>query len=162
MNHIFLYIVTVLIWGSTWFAIEFQLGTVAPEVSIAYRYAIAAVLLFAWARYRKLNLSFGLREHGWFVLLGLMLFCLNYVFLRNLPHRWVVGMQPSMVVDWTASGGNKVALPVGLGFGRTIRIGGVPVQFWVEADYYPVRPDDLSGPRWGIDIQITPVISALF
>ena len=80
MNPIFLYVITVLIWGSTWFAIEFQLGTVAPEVSIAYRYAIAAVLLFAWSRYRKLKLSFSLREHGWFVLLGLLLFCLNYVF----------------------------------------------------------------------------------
>jgi len=79
MNHVFLYVITVLIWGSTWFAIEFQLGTVAPEVSIAYRYAIAAALLFAWSRYRNLNLSFGLREHGWFVLLGLSLFCLNYI-----------------------------------------------------------------------------------
>ena len=79
MNPIFLYVITVLIWGSTWFAIEFQLGTVAPEVSIVYRYAIAAVLLFAWSRYRRLNLSFSLREHGWFVLLGLLLFCLNYI-----------------------------------------------------------------------------------
>ena len=80
MNNVLLYVVTVLIWGSTWFAIEFQLGTVAPEVSVAYRYAIAAVLLFAWCRYRRLNMSFSLREHGWFVLLGLMLFCLNYIF----------------------------------------------------------------------------------
>ena len=80
MNNVFLYVVTVLIWGSTWFAIEFQLGTVAPEVSIAYRYAIAAALLFVWCAYRRLNLSFGLKPHGWFMLLGLCLFCLNYIF----------------------------------------------------------------------------------
>lgn len=79
MSHVFLYVITVLIWGSTWFAIEFQLGTVAPEVSIVYRYAIAAALLFAWSSSRRLNLSFSLREHGWFALLGLMLFCLNYI-----------------------------------------------------------------------------------
>ena len=79
MNNLFLYVITVLIWGSTWFAIEFQLGTVAPEVSIVYRYALAAALLFGWSRYRKLNLSFGLREHGWFAALGLLLFCLNYI-----------------------------------------------------------------------------------
>lgn len=87
---------------------------------------------------------------------------LNYVLLRVLPHRWQIGMQPSMTVDWTASRGNEVSFPVGLGVGKTVRIGNLPVQFWVEADYYPVRPGDLSGPRWGIDIQITPVIPELY
>jgi drug/metabolite transporter (DMT)-like permease len=79
MSNLLLYVITVLIWGSTWFAIEFQLGTVEPEVSIVYRYVGAALLLFAWSRYRGLNLSFGLRQHGWFLLLGLLLFGLNYV-----------------------------------------------------------------------------------
>jgi hypothetical protein len=88
--------------------------------------------------------------------------CLNYVLIRNLPRRWQIGMQPSLEVDWKASGGNRVSFPVGLGVGRTVRIGSLPVQFWLEADYYPVRPDDVPGPRWGIDLQITPVISALF
>jgi len=74
-----LYLITVLVWGSTWFAIEFQLGVVAPEVSIVYRYTGASLLLFAWSRYRRLNLAFSLRQHGWFVLLGLFLFGLNYV-----------------------------------------------------------------------------------
>ena len=79
MSNPLLYLITVLIWGSTWFAIEFQLGVVAPEVSIVYRYVGASVLLFAWSRYRGLNLAFGLRQHGWFLLLGLFLFGLNYV-----------------------------------------------------------------------------------
>jgi hypothetical protein len=71
-------------------------------------------------------------------------------------------MQPSMEVDWTASRGNKLSFPVGLGVGKTVRIGNLPIQFWVEADYYPVRPDDVSAPRWGIDIQIIPVIGEAF
>ena len=79
MSNSLLYVITVLIWGSTWFAIEFQLGVVAPEVSIVYRYAAASILLFAWSRYRGLNLAFGLRQHGWFVLLGLLLFGINYI-----------------------------------------------------------------------------------
>jgi drug/metabolite transporter (DMT)-like permease len=74
-----LYLVTVLIWGSTWIAIEFQLGVVAPEVSIVYRYALAAALLFAWCRARGLPLGFDRRAHGHFALLGLLLFCLNYI-----------------------------------------------------------------------------------
>jgi len=80
VSNALLYTVTVLIWGSTWFAIEFQLGIVEPEVSIVYRYAAAAAILFGWARVRGLPLRYGLREHAWFMLLGLLLFGLNYVF----------------------------------------------------------------------------------
>jgi hypothetical protein len=86
---------------------------------------------------------------------------LNYVLLRNLPGRWQVGMQPTMTVDWKASAGNAVSLPVGLGVGKTVRIGKVPVQLYIEADYFAVRPDDIPGPRWSIDIQIIPVIPSL-
>jgi drug/metabolite transporter (DMT)-like permease len=80
MNNSILYTITVLIWGSTWLAIEYQLGVVEPEVSIAYRYAMAAVVLFAWCRFRGLSLRFGIKDHAYFVLLGLLLFCLNYIF----------------------------------------------------------------------------------
>ena len=56
MNNLALYSITVLVWGSTWLLINFQLGTVAPEVSVVYRYAIAAALLFAWSGVRGLRL----------------------------------------------------------------------------------------------------------
>jgi len=79
MHNALLYIVTVLVWGSTWFAIEFQLGAVAPEVSIFYRYLGAAALLFAWCLMRGLNLKFNRHAHTRFILLGLLLFCLNYI-----------------------------------------------------------------------------------
>ena len=79
MSNTFLYVLTVLIWGSTWFAIEFQLGVVEPEVSIAYRYALAAAVLFLWCKIKNLSLSFKVKDHLWFGLLGLLLFCLNYI-----------------------------------------------------------------------------------
>lgn len=78
-NNALLYIITVMIWGSTWLAIEFQLGVVAPEVSVFYRYALASLLLFGWCRARGLKLRFDRLAHGQFVLLGLLLFCLNYI-----------------------------------------------------------------------------------
>jgi len=74
-----LYALTVLIWGSTWYAIEFQLGVVAPEVSLVYRYAAAAALLFLWCAHRGLSMRFPLQAHLRFALLGLMLFGINYV-----------------------------------------------------------------------------------
>ena len=52
---------------------------VAPEVSVFYRYAIASALLFVWCLARGVNLKFGRRAHSRFVLLGLLLFCLNYI-----------------------------------------------------------------------------------
>ena len=79
MSNALLYVITVLVWGSTWLAIEFQLGVVEPEVSIVYRYASASLLLFAWSRIRGLRLAFRLREHGTFFLLGMLLFGLNYI-----------------------------------------------------------------------------------
>ena len=74
-----LYVLTVMIWGSTWLAIEYQLGVVAPEVSVVYRYAAASALLFAWCGARGLGLRFAWRAHVRFALLGLLLFGLNYV-----------------------------------------------------------------------------------
>ncbi len=79
MSNWFLYLVTVLVWGSTWIAIEFQLGTVAPEVSIFYRYLLASGLLFSWCRHRGLNLRFAPRWHANFLMLGVTLFSLNYI-----------------------------------------------------------------------------------
>ncbi|MBT8092569.1 MAG: DMT family transporter [Gammaproteobacteria bacterium] len=80
MSNATLYILTVLIWGSTWFAIEFQLGVVAPEVSVVYRYTLASGILFIYCKVNDLNIFFNLKTHLWFALLGLFLFCLNYVF----------------------------------------------------------------------------------
>ncbi|SUC72856.1 drug/metabolite transporter permease [Pseudomonas aeruginosa] len=42
-----LYLLTVLIWGTTWIAIKLQMGPVAITLSIAYRFALAALVLFA-------------------------------------------------------------------------------------------------------------------
>lgn len=79
MSNGVLYLLTVLIWGSTWLAIEFQLGVVSAEVSVFYRYLLAATLLFGWCRWRRLPLRFPAGAHLRFMLLGLLMFCLNYV-----------------------------------------------------------------------------------
>jgi len=83
MNNKMLYALTVLIWGTTWIAINYQLGVVAPEVSVVYRFALASFLLFSWAKVKKLPLNFSLRFHLNFVGLGVTLFGLNYFLLYN-------------------------------------------------------------------------------
>ena len=47
MQGAIFYLLTVLIWGSTWFAIKFQLGVVDASLSLVYRFGLAALLLLA-------------------------------------------------------------------------------------------------------------------
>ncbi len=42
-----LFIVTVLIWGTSWYAIKLQIGPVPLDVSVFYRMALAALILLA-------------------------------------------------------------------------------------------------------------------
>src|SRR3979411_1851337 len=48
MNSVSLYVACVLIWGSTWLAITYQLGEVPPAVSVAYRFTLAAAILLVY------------------------------------------------------------------------------------------------------------------
>ena len=81
MRSIALYTLTVLIWGSTWLAIEFQLGDIAVEVSLFYRFSLAAILMWIWVSVKKLPMNYSRRDHGFFVLLALCNFGLNYLVL---------------------------------------------------------------------------------
>jgi drug/metabolite transporter (DMT)-like permease len=67
------------IWGSTWLAIKFQLGNVAPEASVAYRFGIAALLLAAWCAATGRSLRFTASQHAFIALQGVLLFGFNYV-----------------------------------------------------------------------------------
>lgn len=81
MNIIGLYLVTVLIWGSTWFVITFQIGDVHEAVSVFYRFFSAGVLMLGYCLVAKKNLRFSLRQHGYMALQGCFLFCLNYLLI---------------------------------------------------------------------------------
>lgn len=78
MTDLLLYAAVVLIWGTTWIMIKFQLGVVAPEVSVAYRFALAALLVFLWAAARRLPLRFGPRDHLFIALQGALIFSTNF------------------------------------------------------------------------------------
>src|SRR5439155_20298024 len=79
MSSLGLYLTSVLIWGSTWLAITVPFGTVPPAVSVAYRFALAGLILFAWALVKDLRLRFSASEHLWMALQGFLLFGVNYM-----------------------------------------------------------------------------------
>ena len=78
LKQLIYFIIPCLIWGSTWFAIKFQLGQVDPLVSVSYRFLIAGLLLMAFSAFRKLNLRYTFGEHLLMALQGMILFGFNY------------------------------------------------------------------------------------
>lgn len=74
-----LYVVVVAIWGSSWLGIKFQLGVVAPELSIVYRFLLAAGILMVFCTVTRRRLRFSGRDHLFFAAQGLTLFSLNYL-----------------------------------------------------------------------------------
>lgn len=73
-----LYIMVVLIWGSTWLAVKYQIGIVSPEISVAYRIGISAILMFAWSMARGKSLRFHFSEHFYMMLQGSLIFSTNF------------------------------------------------------------------------------------
>jgi drug/metabolite transporter (DMT)-like permease len=137
-NSVSLYLSSVLIWGTTWFAIKFQLGVVAAEVSLVYRFGIAAILLLLFCVLSGRSLKYSLRQHGFIALQGLFLFSTNYLIFY-----WATGLLTSGIVALMFSTvilmnivngalflGSRVRPRVilGAGFG----IAGIAAIFWEE------------------------------
>jgi drug/metabolite transporter (DMT)-like permease len=86
--NISLYLLTVLIWGTTWIALKLQLGVVAIPVSIFYRFALAALVLFAILLLsRRLQ---PVNRRGQLICLaqGVCLFCINFMCFYTAS-RWI-------------------------------------------------------------------------
>lgn len=88
----FLYVATVVIWGSTWIAIHWQLGSVDAIVSIFYRFGIAAALFLPLLKlFGKLQVT-QRRDHIFFVMQGACLFSVNYLFMYQAGHYIITGL----------------------------------------------------------------------
>jgi len=74
-----LFMIPSAIWGSTWLAITFQLGSVAPELSVAYRFSLASMIVAAWCVVSKRSLAFAGRDHLWLLAMGATFFGFNYI-----------------------------------------------------------------------------------
>ncbi len=74
-----LYVITVLIWGTTWIAIKWQLGVVPAPVSIAYRFWIAALVLLISLAFARRPLIPPRKAWPFLFAQGLALFCCNFL-----------------------------------------------------------------------------------
>jgi drug/metabolite transporter (DMT)-like permease len=100
VNTLTIFAGCVAIWGTTWLAITYQLGPVAPEVSVGYRFLIAALLVAAWCGLRGLPLRFRPAEHAALALLGLAMYSVSYIFVYHAERHVASGL---VAVGYSAS-----------------------------------------------------------
>lgn len=75
------FVLTALIWGSTWLVIKDQLGPAPPSWSVTYRFAIAAVGMAALAMFRGDSLRMTAGGHFFAFAIGLSQFFANFNFV---------------------------------------------------------------------------------
>ena len=137
-SDVFLFFLASFIWGTTWLAIKFQLGVVAPEVSVAWRFALASLLLVAWCLLRGIPLRFPARDHARLALLGLLLFGLNYVLVNRAEQHLPSGLVAvifSFLVFWNLIGARLffgTPAPPAVALGAVLGVAGVALLFWPE------------------------------
>lgn len=91
-GDLFLFAATVLIWGTTWIALKWQLGTVEPQVSLLWRFLLASPILFAICWFTGNPIRFPAAMHLRFALIGMLLFSLNFNLFYNAGNFVVSGV----------------------------------------------------------------------
>jgi drug/metabolite transporter (DMT)-like permease len=133
-----LFAICVLTWGTTWYAITWQIDVAAAEVGVALRFALAGLVVLGFAASRGLSLRFGWRDHARFALQGAFLYGLSYVCIYHAERHVVSGL---VAVGYSASplvGGLGArwlhGVPLGRRFlaGGLLGLGGVALIFWPE------------------------------
>ena len=149
--NISLYLLTVLIWGTTWIALKLQLGEVAIPVSIVYRFGLAALILFALllvsGKLQKVN------RRGQLICLaqGVCLFCVNFMCFLHAS-QWIPSGLVAVVFStstlWNALNARvffkqRIARDV-LG-GGALGLVGLACLFWPELSGHSASHETLIG-----------------
>lgn len=151
MPTFILYSICILIWGSTWIAITYQLGVVEPVVSVAWRFIAAALLLFGICLLRGEQVRYGRRDHAFLALQGLLMYCAGYVCVYEAEARVLSGL---VAVGYSASPiANMLCarLLYGTALSRRVAVGGlfgiagIVLIFAPEFDRLAATPTAASG-----------------
>lgn len=76
-----LFAIVTLCWGFTWYAIKLQIGAIPIEISIFYRFALAALVLAVGMAITGRIRPVPWRAHPWIFLLGCGLFAVNFILM---------------------------------------------------------------------------------
>lgn len=156
MTNAWLYLLTVLIWGTTWIALKLQIGSVPIPWSIAYRFWLAAAVLLAWLAIRR-QWRWPTRQVAPLLLCqGLCLFCLNFMCFLHAS-QWVasglVAVCFSTAPLWNALNGRIFQgrpLSGRVMLGALLGLAGLLLLFGGEVAKDLARPQTL----WGLGLAL--------
>lgn len=133
-----LFAICVLTWGTTWYAITFQLAHASPEIGVALRFALAGVVILAMCAWRGQPLRLRAADHARIALQGVFMYGVSYICVYHGEKYIASGL---VAVGYSAS-----PLTSGLGarllfgvrvsprfvLGGLLGIVGVALIFWPE------------------------------
>jgi drug/metabolite transporter (DMT)-like permease len=157
-----LYATCILIWGTTWYAITAQIDVLAPEVGVALRFGLAAVVLLVLCRLRGVPLRFPARVHALILVQGITGFYASYVCVYEAERFVASGV---VAVGYAASPlfglmlaraflGTRMSGRVALG--GLAGIAGVVLIFWHEFTRLTASTQVL----WGAELTMVSVLLA--
>lgn len=135
-----LYALVALLWGSSWIAITFQLGSVDPLISVIYRFVLATGFMFGWCAYQRQSLRLPVHYHFSLAVQGCFLFGFNYWVLYQASQYVTSGLIAvifSTIVFFNAlNGWLFLRMPVRseVLLGGVIGLAGIVLLFWPQLD----------------------------
>jgi drug/metabolite transporter (DMT)-like permease len=157
-----LFAICILIWGTTWFAITAQISVVAPEVGVALRFGLAALVLGSFCRFRRIPLRFKPGVNALILVQGLTGFGASYICVYAAERYVASGV---VAVGYAASPLTGLVLarlflrtPMSgrVALGGVIGILGVLAVFWHETTHVAASRQAL----WGVLLTFVSVLLA--
>ncbi len=145
-----------LIWASTWHVILYQLAESTPLGGVAWRFALAASMLVAYARWRGQSLRLPPGTLGWVLFTGALQYGVNYAAIyeseRHIPSGLEAVLFTLMVFVNAVTGRVFFQRPFTLRFGLCALLGvaGVAMIFWPEVVSTRARPQAGFGLAMGL------------
>ncbi len=147
MNHMLsgingvLYGITILIWGSSWIMIKFQVEVVSASISVFYRFFLAAIILQCLCLIKRQKSVYDLREYIFIAIQGFCLFAVNYWLFYLSAEYLSSGLMAlifsTIVVMNMINGRIWFGTPINLKmvFGAMMGISGLTLVFWPEIQW---------------------------
>ncbi|MDP7497945.1 MAG: DMT family transporter [SAR324 cluster bacterium] len=136
-----LYGITILIWGSSWIMIKFQVEVVSASISVFYRFFLAAIILQCLCLIKRQKSVYALREYIFIAIQGFCLFAVNYWLFYLSAEYLSSGLMAlifsTIVVMNMINGRIWFGTPINLKmvFGAMMGISGLTLVFWPEIQW---------------------------
>jgi len=136
-----LYGITILIWGSSWIMIKFQVEVVSASISIFYRFFLAAIILQCLCLIKRQKSVYALREYIFIAIQGFCLFAVNYWLFYLSAEYLSSGLMAlifSTIVVMNMINGRiwfGTTINLKMVFGAMMGISGLTLVFWPEIQW---------------------------